>query len=73
VERETAMATKQVEDAETAIEQEQEDMRNAEKAGLTAKKPEITFEEILNAIGDSLSELECSKNVENGEDEDDDE
>jgi len=33
VERETAEARKQVEDAETAIKQKQADMRDAEKAG----------------------------------------
>ena len=33
VERETAVARKRVEDAETAVEQKQDDMRNDEKAG----------------------------------------
>ena len=46
------MARKQVDDAETVIMQEPEDMRNAEKAGLTPRKPEKTCEEMLNAIGD---------------------
>jgi len=71
--RETAVARKRVEDAETVIEQEQDDMRNAETAGLTTTKPGITFEEMLNAIGDSLSNLATSDNGEDGEDEDDDE
>ena len=67
------MARKQIEDTETAINQEQEDMRNPEKAGLTTRKPETTFEEMLNAIGDSLRELAISDNGEEGEDEDNDE
>jgi len=72
VDIETSVAIKLVEDAETAIELEQEDMSNAEKAGLTTTKPETTFEEMLNAIGNNLSDLACSDNGENGEDEDDD-
>jgi hypothetical protein len=40
---------------------------------LTTTKPEITFEEMLNAVGDSLSDLESSEDEEDGEDEDDDE
>jgi len=39
VERETAVARKRVEDAETAIKQRQEDMSNLEKAGLTTREP----------------------------------
>ena len=35
MERETTVARKRVEDAETAIKQKQEDMSNVEKAGLT--------------------------------------
>jgi len=74
VERETAVARKRVEDAETAIKQKQDDMSNVEKVGLTTTEPEKTFEEILNAIGDSLSDLACSDNeedAEDGEEEDD--
>jgi len=48
-------------------------MRNAEKAGLTTTKPEKTFEEMLKAIGDSLSDLASSNDEEAGEDEDDNE
>jgi len=70
VERETAVARKWVEDAETAIKQVQDDMRNAEKVGLTTTKPETTFEEMLNAIGNSLSDLASSDDEEDGEDED---
>jgi hypothetical protein len=40
---------------------------------LTTTKPEITFEEMLNAVGDSLGDLESSEDEEDGEDEDDDE
>jgi len=73
VDKETAVATKRVQDAETAIIQEQEHMRKVEKAGSTITKHETTFEEILNAIGDSLSDLASSADEEAGEDEDDDE
>jgi len=71
VERETLMATQRVVDAETAIKQEQEVMRNAEKVGLITKQPETTFEEMLNAIRDSLTNLATSDDGEDGEYEDD--
>jgi len=48
-------------------------MKYAEIAGLTNKEPEMTFEEMMVAIGDSLSDLACSDDGENGEDEDDEE
>jgi len=70
VERETAVATTQVQDAETAIMQ---DMTTAENEGATPGKPETTFEEMLNAIGDSLSDLASSNDEQDGEDEEDDE
>jgi len=73
LEWETAVARKRVEDTETASKQEQDDMRNAEKAGLTTTKPETSFEVMLNAIRDSLSNRASSDNEEDGEDEDDDE
>ena len=73
MERETTVARKRVEDAETAIKQAQEEMRNAENVGLTTTKPETTFDGMLNAIGDSLSDLASSDDGEDGEDEDDDE
>jgi len=69
VERETAVARKRVEDAETAIKQKQEDMSNVEKAGLTTREPEKTFEEMLNTIGDSLSDRASSDDEEDAEDE----
>jgi len=62
-----------VEDAETAMKLAQDSMRNAEKAGLTTTKPETTFEQMLNASRDSMSDLASSDDGENGEDEDDDE
>lgn len=54
------MARKQVEDAELAIQQEQEDMWAAEIVGETARKPESTFEERLNTIRARLSNLASS-------------
>jgi len=73
VDRETAVARKQVQDAERAILQEQEDMWNADMAGSTTRKPEETVKEMLNTIGDSLSDLTCSDDEENREDKEDDE
>jgi len=70
VERETAVARKRVKDAETAIMQ---DMTTAENGGATTGQSETTSEEILNAIGDSLSDLASSDDVPDGEDEEDDE
>jgi len=69
VERETAVTRKRVQDAETAIMQ---DMTTAENGCVTTGKPEITFEEMLNAIGNSLSDLASSDDEQNGEDEEDD-
>jgi len=57
---ETTVPRKPVEDGEIVIMQEHEDVRNAEKMGLTPSKSEKTFEVMLNAIGDSLSELASS-------------
>ena len=73
VDRETAVARKLVKDAETATEQVQDDMWNAENAGLTTTKPEPTFEEMLNGIRDSLSDLENYDHELDGKDEDHDE
>jgi len=72
-ERETAVARQRVQDAETAIMQEQEHMGDVEMGRSTTTRPEMTFEEMLNAIGDSLSDLTSSEDEEDGEDEDDDE
>jgi len=73
VERETAVARQRIQYAETAIIEEQEDMRNVENACSTTTKPETTFGEILNEIWDSLSDLASSDNENNREDEDDEE
>ena len=43
-------------------------MRNAERAELTTTKPESTFEEMLNAISDSLSDLASCDSEEDEED-----
>ena len=73
VERETSGARKRVEDAEAAVQHEQEDMRNAENMGLTKGEPEKTFTAMMVAIRDSLSDLASSDDGEDGEDEDDEE
>jgi hypothetical protein len=73
LERETAVARKQVQDAETAMMQELKDMTTGKSAGATTTKPGTTFEEMLNAIGDSLSDLATSNDEQDGEDEKDNE
>ena len=70
VERETAGARKRVEDTEAAVQQEQDDMTHAEIGGLTPREPEMTWEEMMAAIRDRLSDLASSDNGEDGEDED---
>ena len=52
--------------------QEQEAMRHAEKAGLTTTKLENKSDEIVNAMGESLSNLTNSDDEEDGGIEDDD-
>jgi hypothetical protein len=71
VEQETAGARKRVEDAEAAVQQEQEDMTHAEIVRLTSRDPEMTCDRMLVAIRDSLSDLVSSDDGEDGEDEDD--
>ena len=71
--RDTSGGRKRVRDTETAIQQVQDDLGNAEKAGFTTTKPETIFEGMLNAIGDSLSGLASSDDDEDGADEGDDE
>jgi len=73
VERETSGARQRVEDAEAAVQQEQNDMTHAELAGLTSRKPGKTFEKTLVAIGDSQSYLGSSDDGQDGEAEDDEE
>ena len=67
MERETAGATKQVEDAEAAVQQEKDDITLAEIAGLTSREPERTFEQMMVDIGDNLSDLASSDEGEDGE------
>jgi hypothetical protein len=71
VEREITGARKRVEEAEAAVQQEQDDMTQAEISGLTSTQPAKTFEEMLDAIGHSLSDLASSDHWEDGEDRDD--
>jgi hypothetical protein len=73
VDRKTAVARKLVQDPETAMIHEQHHMGNVEKGCLTTTQPEISFEEMLNAIRDCLSNLECSEDVEYRKQQDDDE
>jgi hypothetical protein len=73
VEGETAVARKRVQDPDTAIMQELKDMTTAESVGGTTRKPDIMCEEMLNAIGDSLSDLATSDNEQDGEDQEDEE
>jgi hypothetical protein len=67
VEGETAVARKQVQDSETAMMEELKDMTTA------TGKPETTFEEMLNAIGDSLNDLASSDDEQDREDKENDE
>jgi len=50
VERQTAVSRKRVQNAETAIMHELNDMTSAEYIGATTGKPETTFEEMMNVI-----------------------
>jgi hypothetical protein len=68
VERETAGARKRVEEAEAAVQQEQDDMTHAEIAGLTSREHDKTFEEMVVAIRDSLSDLASSDDGEDWKD-----
>jgi len=70
MERETAMARKRVRDAETAI---MPDIITAENGGATTGKPEPMFEEMLNPIGGSLSDIDSSDDEQDAQDEQDDE
>ena len=73
MERETTVTRKRVQDAETAIIQELKDMTTAESAWATTRKPETMFQDMLNSIGDSLSDLASSDDEQDGEDKEDDE
>ena len=71
VERGTAGARRQVEDTEEVVQQQQEDMKHAEDVGLRISEPKGTFEEMMVAMGDSLSELAISDDGEDGDNDDD--
>ena len=73
VDRETAVARKWVQCTETAIRQEQEDMRNAAKARSTIIQPEKTFQGMLNTVRDCLSDLVSPDDEEVGGVEEDEE
>jgi len=72
VDTDTVVAWKHVEDVETVIKQEHEDMRNAETLELTTRKLKKTFEEILNDIRNAQNDLASSNDENDGEDEEDD-
>ena len=67
MERETAVAIMRVEDAETVMMKELKDMTTS------TGKPQTTIEQMLNGIGDTLSDRASSNNEEDGEHEEDDE
>jgi hypothetical protein len=67
------VARQRVQDAETVMMQELNDMTTTESTGRTTRKPEITFVEMLNAIRDSLSDLATSDNEQDWEDQQDEE
>ena len=69
VHRDTTMATKQVEDAETVNQQQQDDMTNDQKALMTTRKPEETIALLLNPLRDSLRDVTCSDDKEDTEEE----
>jgi len=60
VDRDATVARKRVEETETAIQQAEDDMSWAEIEGLRGQKPEKIFAKMLNAIGDSLSDVASS-------------
>ena len=66
------MAKKRVHDAETAIMQELKDMTTAESARATTRNSKTTYEGMLNAIGDTLSDVASSNDEQNEKDEEDD-
>ena len=73
VERETAVARMRVEDAEAAVQQEQEDMKHAESGGLMNRQAEMTLHKITVAIGDRRSDLASSDEGKDGDHENDEE
>jgi hypothetical protein len=73
VETQTAGARGRVEDSEAAVHQDQDDMTHTEMEQLMTQEPQKNFEEMLVAIGDSVSDLVRSYDGEDGEDENDEE
>jgi len=71
VEGETNGARKLVEDAEAPVQQEQQDMKDAEIVELTKRESEKTLDEMMVATGDSLFDLASSNDREDGKNEDD--
>jgi len=67
VDIDSAVVRKQGEHTEAEIKQEQEDMRNTEKARVTTRKDKQTLQEKFNTPSDSLSNLESSDTDEDGE------
>lgn len=59
----------QLQAAEAAVVPELKDMTITESAGATTRKSKTTIEEMLNAIGDSLSHLGGSDDEQDVEDE----
>ena len=73
MDRDTTVARIRVQDAESAIKHEAEDVWNADLVWSTTRKPQKTLEEMLNAIRDSLRAVESSDDEEDREYESDDE
>jgi hypothetical protein len=64
------VARKRVKDGETAIKQEQQEICNAENPRLTTRESEKSLQEMMIAIGDSLSNLTGSDDEPDGGDDD---
>jgi hypothetical protein len=71
MERESSIARNRVEDTTTAIMQKHEDMKSAESGELTSSEPRQMFEDMLDAVGDSLSDLARLDDEKDAEDDDD--
>jgi len=67
------VARKRVDDTEAVIRQQQQDSGTVENVGVTTREPEQTFEEMMVASEDSLSDLASSDYGEDWEDEDEEE
>jgi len=70
-ETDTTGATKRVQDAVAAVQQQQEDTKKAENDRSTNREPEMTFQEIMDDIGDSLSDYASSNDGADRADEND--